>query len=427
MHVENSASPVLSHQDSPAPAADGTRKRSDGCFALSLALITLLSPVATDMYLASMLDISHQLDVSYGSVQLTLTVFLMAQGVGQLFWGPVTDRFGRRVPLLLGIAGFVLSSVWAASSGALLTLTISRFLQGLSGALLLVIGFSSVRDVADGLRAARLFAILLTLEGLAPIFAPIAGGYVDAHFGWRAVLLCSAIMGICAFINSFIHLPETLPKNGRIPLEPGVIWKHYRRIAADRAFLLPTLGLSGVFFFLFAYIGGGAYLYQDVYQLTPDQFGLVFGVTGCSVMLGAISSGRLAKSRSIPFAAITGVIFIIAGTAVAFVASLSLGLPGIIAGFIIALYGLGMAEPSFVSLTMGSQTSALGFTAALMGAAHLALSSLSTPISGFLLPRSVSAWFVFLLVAGLLTLALAFAVRRQCGNAASDAERPEAI
>ena len=318
--------------------------RSEWRFAFSLALITLLSPCATDMYLASMPDITRYLNVTYASVQLTLTVFLMAQGLGQIFFGPLIDRFGRRRPLLAGIVAFILASIWAAGAETIGILIISRFFQGLSGALLLVVGFSSVRDVADGTGAARLFAILMTIEGLAPIFAPIIGGYVDAWFGWRVVLLLSALMGAAALVNSFFFLPETLTEDKRLPLAPQAIAGTYKRILTDRGFLIPALALSSVFFYLFAYIGGGAYLYQDIYNLSPDRFGLIFGLTGIAVMLGALANGRLVKSVEVGRVAAGGVALIVTGTALALAASLTVGLPGLVAGFVVSMFGLGLGR-----------------------------------------------------------------------------------
>lgn len=384
-------------------------------FALSIALVTMLAPVATDMYLASMPEIARKLGVTYASVQLTLTVFLLAQGAGQLLFGPVIDRFGRRLPLLCGLGVFILGSIWAGFSGSLATLLLSRFVQGLSGALLLVVGFSSVRDVSEGSDSARLFAILLTIEGLAPVFAPIAGGYIDGNFGWRVVLWSSAIMGAAALVNSWLHLPESLPKTARIPLKPSIIAATYKRIGTDSNFLLPTLALSSVFFYLFAYIGGGSYLYQNVFGLSPEGFGLVFGVSGVAVMAGAVASSRMVKTQMVSGVAVKGISLIILGTCVCLASALMLGesaIYGIVPGFAIALFGLGITEPAMVSLSMASQRSALGSTAALMGAMHLVLSSLSTPISGILLPKSAVYWFVFLFVASLMTMVLALLTRR---------------
>ena len=398
---------------------------SEWRFAFSLALITLMSPCATDMYLASMPDITRHLKVSYASVQLTLTVFLLAQGLGQIVFGPLIDRFGRRRPLLAGLVAFILASVWAAGVNSIELLILSRFAQGLSGALLLVVGFSSVRDVADGVGAARLFAILMTIEGLAPIFAPIVGGYVDAWFGWRAVLLLSALMGAAALVNSFFNLPESLPVDQRLPLKPKVIAGTYKRILVDRAFLIPTLALSSVFFYLFAYIGGGAYLYQDIFKMSPDQFGLVFGLTGIAVMLGAVVNGRLVRSRAVGAVAVGGVIVIVIGTALALLASLTVGLYGLVAGFVVAMFGLGLVEPALMALVMSSQKSALGFTAALMGSLHLMLSALSTPVTGVLLPLSLTWWFVFLLTAAGVSLGLTLWSSRLASAGSSKQARPE--
>jgi drug resistance transporter, Bcr/CflA subfamily len=391
---------------------------SDRRFALSIALITILAPTATDLYLASMPDIAKALHTSYANVQISLTVFLLAQGLGQIFFGPVIDRFGRRTPLLLGLLAFILSSIWGGLSQSIESLVLSRFIQGLAGSLLLVVSFSSVRDVADGSRAARLFALLLTIEGLAPVFAPMAGGYLDAYFGWRVVLWTSAAMGLCALANSWIALPETLPEDRRIPLRPGVLWANYKRIATDRNFMLPTLALSGVFFFLFAYISGGAYLYQGVFGLTPDEFGLIFGITGGAVMTGAFVSGRLVRRHMVADIAVISVVLIIAGVCAAALASRAVGVYGLVPGFMLALFGLGMAETTLLALTMASQKTALGFTSALMGCMHLVLSSLSTPISGYLLPKSMGAWFMFLLASTLVTLALALAARANLRKAA---------
>lgn len=381
--------------------------KSDVRFALSLALVTALAPVATDLYLASMPDIARYFRAADASVQLTLTVFLFGQGAGQLLFGPVVDRLGRRGPLLAGIVVFVLTSLWAGAASSLFSLLISRLAQGLIGGLLLVAAISSVRDVAEGVKAAKLFAILLTIEGIAPILAPIAGGYIDLHFGWRAVLYSTAGLGLLALVNSFFSLPESLAREKRVPLKPRVVFGNYWKIARNPSFLLPTLALSSVFFFLFAYIAGSSFLYQDVYGLGPDGFGAVFGVTGGAIMLGALTGGRLTRRHPIQKVALLGVSVMIAGSAVCLAAALSVGFYGVAAGFAVAMFGLGLAEPSLVTLAMSSQEESLGATAALMGAAQLMLASLSTPLSGLLMPLGVEYWFVFLLLAACLCLGLA--------------------
>ena len=372
-------------------------------FAFSLALIVVLSPAATDMYLVSMPDIAKHFDASYALVQLSLTVFLFAQGAGQLLFGPVIDRLGRRFPMLIGLVVFMFCSVYAGVSQSIFVLIISRFIQGLSGALLLVIGFSSVRDVAEKDDAARMYALLLTIEGLTPVFAPIIGGYIDTFFGWRAVLFASAVMAVIALVNSVLNMKETLPLDKRIPLRPDIIWQTYLKIFADKKFLLPVIALSLVFFYLFAYVSGSAYLYQTIYGLSPDSFGLAFGLTGAAIILGAIVNSRI-KLYNLIQVAMAGTIMIFIGTLISFIMSFSIGVYGIIAGFTISMFGLGLAEPSLISMTMSSQKTAFGFTAALMGAIHLMFGSLSTPVSGVLLPVNITHWFIFLIATAVLII-----------------------
>lgn len=224
-------------------------------FAISLGLVTILGPAGTDMYLGSLPEMVSELGASTAQGQLTLTVYLLAMGVGQLFFGPIIDAVGRRWPLLIALAAFLLASVWAAMSATVIILLVARFVQGLAAAMTLVVAMSMVRDRASGTRAAQLFALLMTIEGLAPVLAPTAGGFVDAAWGWRAVLLVLAGLAAIALINTSVSLPESLPRSQRSSLRLGSVLRAYSVIIRDSRFLLPALGLSAVFFFLFVYIG----------------------------------------------------------------------------------------------------------------------------------------------------------------------------
>ncbi|HCN44457.1 MAG TPA: Bcr/CflA family drug resistance efflux transporter, partial [Pseudomonas sp.] len=268
-------------------------------FAVALALIGALGPSAVDMYLASLPGIAEEYGASYARVQLTLTVFLLAMGAGQLLFGPVVDTLGRRRPLLVGLAVFIASSLAAAQAGSLDALLMARFVQGLGSALTLVVIMSMVRDVAEGARAAQIFALLMTIEGLAPVLAPALGGFIGAHFGWRAIMLTLAGLGVLVLLNSAWVLKETLPEDKRMAWRPSDFLRTYARIARDGAFLHPALALSAVFFFLFAYIGGAAFVYQTHFGLSVEAFGALFGATGVAILLGAISAGRLVARKGL--------------------------------------------------------------------------------------------------------------------------------
>ncbi|MBK0035775.1 multidrug effflux MFS transporter [Erwinia sp. S43] len=374
---------------------------------VSLAIITVLGPSAIDMYLASLPDMAKELNASPTQIQLTLTVFLLAMGLGQLVCGPIIDALGRRVPLLTAILVFTVCSVWASWSDTINMLLYARFLQGMAASMTLVVAISMVRDLSSGTQAAKLFALLMTIEGLAPVLAPAIGGFVDAFAGWQAVMLVLALMGLFAFINTWFNLPESLPAEKRQPLRPAAILKTYGRLLTDRDYMLPALSLSAAFFFLFVYIGGASIIYQTSYGLTPDTFGLVFGGTGIAVLLGAVTAGRWVNTQSVPKVALRGVLAMAAGAVVAGLSGTSgLGLPGVVAGMFIAMFGLGIAEATLMSMTMSTQKTALGSAAAVLGALQLGLSAAATPVAGWLSAHGSSHWLAFLVFCGAVVVLL---------------------
>lgn len=375
--------------------------------ALSLGLIGALGPSAVDMYLASLPEIADHYQASFTHVQLTLTFFLLAMGAGQLVFGPIVDAFGRRKPLMAGLLLFILCSLGAAMAPSLNALITLRFLQGLGSALTLVVIMSMVRDVSHGVAATKLFALLMTIEGVAPILAPALGGVIDAHFGWRAVMLALAGMGLVVWINSLLNLPETLPHNQREALSLGNACRTYLSLLADRRFLRPALAVAAVFFFLFAYIGGATLVYQQHFGMTAQAFGLLFGATGVSVMLGALFASRLIGRLGLNRLSALGVRCMVAGALLTLVSLvIGLGMPGVAGGIALALFGLGITESTLMSLVMSSQEKSLGSTAALLGAIQLSVSSSASPLAAVVLQHGPVAWAGLLAVSTLLVCVL---------------------
>lgn len=375
--------------------------------AIALGLIGALGPSAVDMYLSSLPDIAREFGTSFARVQLTLTFFLLAMGAGQLVFGPVVDAYGRRRPLLAGLVIFTACSFGAAWAPSLDMLIGLRFVQGLGSALTLVVIMSMVRDISTGVAAAKLFAMLMTIEGVAPILAPAAGGFVDTHFGWRAVMLVLAALGIVVLLNSWAALPETLVPRKRMALSLGAVCRTYLAIARDRAFLLPALAVSAVFYFLFAYIGGATLVYQESYGLSAQQFGLLFGATGITIIFGAMVAGKTVSRLGLGKLSMLGVTCMAIGAMVSFASAASgVGLVGVAAGMAIALFGLGIAESTLMSLVMSSQDKALGSTAALLGAFQLSLSSTATPLAGVIVQQGPVAWTALLAVSTLVVCIL---------------------
>lgn len=375
--------------------------------AIGLGAIGALGPSAVDMYLSSLPEIARDYDAGFASVQLTLTFFLLAMGAGQLLFGPFVDAYGRRRPLLIGLVVFILCSLGSAWAPTLSVLLGFRFVQGLGSALTLVVIMSTVRDVSRGAAATKLFALLMTIEGVAPILAPALGGFIDSYFGWRAVMLTLAILGMAVLINSWLNLPETLATDKREPLRLGAACRTNLAIGCDKRFLLPALAVAAVFFFLFAYIGGATLVYQEIYGLTPQAFGILFGVTGCSILCGAMVAGKLITTLGLKRLTWIGVSCIVLGAFTTLVATVTgVGLAGIVTGMALALFGLGIAESTLMSLVMSSQERALGSTAALLGAFQLTISSSATPISAIALTHGAIAWTVLLSLSALIVCAL---------------------
>lgn len=376
---------------------------------ISLAIIVALGPAAIDMYLASMPNMAQDLNTSYASTQITLTVFLIFMGLGQLFFGPWSDAVGRKIPLLLGLVTYIAASIWAACALSLESLIFARALQGIGASMAIVVVMSMVRDLTEGAVAAQLYALLNTIVALGPIVAPAIGGVIGAHYGWRGVMMALGILGIIVFVNTLCTLKESLAAKDRIKLNMGSISKNYWSILTNKTFSFNLLALSAVYFFLFSYIGGSSFVYQTGYGLSSEQFGLVFGLTSISLILGASSSAYFVKKMDISRLAMIGALVMMAGSATCIMMyMLNVGLIGIVAGIALGLFGLGVLEATLMAIAMDSQKTALGSSAALLGAVPMLLSSTATPIAGQLVEMNTLYWLILLSAIGPLILFLVF-------------------
>ncbi|GAA1125002.1 multidrug effflux MFS transporter [Citricoccus alkalitolerans] len=376
---------------------------------LSLAAIVGLVPFAIDMYLASLPQISQEFTAPVWVTQLTLTGYLLLLGLGQLFAGPLSDAIGRRKPLMIGLALFIVGSVVAALAPNITTLVLARLLQGVGGALAAVVATSTVRDRAEGPAAMKLFAVLMTVSALAPIVAPAAGGLLEGAAGWRSVFWTLAGLGVIVSLTSWFALPESLPKLSRHPLKLRGVLSAYSTLLRTSSFSLPLAALATMFMLLFAYIGGASYVYQDQFGISPQTFGLVFGGTGAALMLGAIVANRFAEKTGAYQLSIIGIIISLIGAAAAvLVTAATMPLGALVAAMSVAMFGLGLSEPALMSLCMSAVQRHTGQAAALIGAGQFALGAVATTFAGILAARGALPWV--LLLVGLAIVALVLAV-----------------
>ncbi len=283
----------------------GARRASGGGLVAVVGSLTLLPAVSTDLYLPSLPEVAADLGSSAAGVQLTITGTLIGGAVGQLLIGPVTDRFGRRLPALCGIAVHVVLSLLCARVGGVGELITLRVLQGFAAAGGSVVAMAVVRDTYSGALAARLLSRLMLVIGAAPLLAPSVGGFVAQHWGWRAVFLALAGLGAVIGLVVLAFLPETLPPERRAARGLRTAFRGYAAIAHDRVFLGYAVLPGFVMGVLLAYVSGSSWVFQREHGLTTGQFAAVFAIVGVAqvvvAQLNAALVPRLGPVRLLRF------------------------------------------------------------------------------------------------------------------------------
>src|SRR2546430_4056851 len=255
--------------------------------------MTAFGPMSIDMYLPAFPLLTGHFHASAAQVQLTLTACLAGLAAGQLLYGPVSDALGRRRPLYVGLAAYTVASALCAIAPSVGVLTGLRFVQGLGGAAGIVIARAVVRDMYSGIAAARFFSVLMLVNGLAPMLAPLAGSAVLRVSSWKGVFVVLAGYGVVLVAGAALALPETLPVERRRSGRLGDTLRTFGRLAQDRIFLGYALGGGLVFAAMFAYISASSFVMQDVYGVSREVFGILFGVNALGIVLASQLNGWL--------------------------------------------------------------------------------------------------------------------------------------
>ncbi|MFT3767677.1 MAG: multidrug effflux MFS transporter [Minicystis sp.] len=265
--------------------------------ALILGVLTALGPLSIDMYLPSLPTIQRELGTTASLTQLTLAAYFAGLGIGQLAYGPLTDRFGRKRPLYAGLALYVVASIACALSPSVYMLVALRFLQAVGGAAGQVVTRAVVRDLYVGAAAAQLLSRLILVMGVAPILAPLVGGWVLLFAGWRAIFATLAVLGLGCLVLMITLLPETA--TARTPsLDVGHIGRNLRELSRDRSFMAYTL--TGAFSQagMFAYISGSPFVLIELFHVSPQRYGWIFGANAFGLIAGSQINHRLLARRS---------------------------------------------------------------------------------------------------------------------------------
>lgn len=338
---------------------------------LVVALGTLASfgPLSIDVYLPALPEVGDDLDASAGAVALTVTACTVGLGLGQLLVGPLSDRYGRRRPLLIGVTLFTLASVACALAPSLPLLVTARFLQALGGSAGIVLSRAIARDLRSGEQLTRLLALLLAVNGLAPVLAPLLGGQLLRVTSWRGSFVALALIGLVLFAVALGVVPESLPAARRRPGGPRAVVGAYRTLLGDRKFVAVTMCSAMAFGALFCYIAASPFVLQDVYGLSPQTFSLVFAASSVCLILGARLAVRVPLVVGLGILVLGSVTVLLAGVT-------GLGLAPVLLGFALITSSIGLTGPPLIALALHAHGERAGSASALVGASQFVIGGL---------------------------------------------------
>lgn len=350
---------------------------------LVLGALTALGPLTIDLYLPAFPVIEGDLGVSTAVVQLTLTATTLGFAAGQLIVGPWSDRVGRRLPLIIATAVHVAASLGVALSPAVEWLFVFRVLQGVGAAAGGVVAVAVVRDLFGGLPLVRMLSRLSLVNGLAPVLAPLIGSQLLRITPWRGIFFFLAAYGAVVVVAAVLLIVETLPPARRAALGHSTTRERYRSLFSDRIFVGIAVIAGMTFSGLFAYLSSSSFLFQEVYGLDAQQFGLLFAVNSLGIVGGVQASAFLARyvgPQWILSGAVT--VLLLAAAAIVVLDSAGAGLPGILVPLWIFIAACGFSFPCTQVLALANHGSEAGTAASLLGAVNFGLAGLVSPVVG---------------------------------------------
>jgi DHA1 family bicyclomycin/chloramphenicol resistance-like MFS transporter len=348
-----------------------------------LGSMTAFGPFSIDMYLPAFPSLSADLHAGPSAVQLTLTACLIGLAAGQLVAGPLSDTLGRRRPLLVGLVVYTVLSAACVFAPSVYLLAVLRLAQGFGGAAGIVIAGAAVRDRYAGVAMARFLSTLMLVNGLAPIVAPVIGGQLLRVVSWRGVFVVLTGIGLVLLLACLAWFDESLPPERRRPGSLGDTVRSFGQLLRDRAFAGYALSGGLAVAAMFAYISGSSFVLQDIFGLSPQLFGLVFGTNA----FGIIAVGQLNRwliGRCTPRSLLAvSLCTSTAGGLLLLVAVLAgWGLPAILPALFAVVASVGVVLPNTRALAMADYPDRAGTASALLGVLQFAIGGLVAPLIG---------------------------------------------
>ncbi|AHL76824.1 major facilitator transporter [Stutzerimonas stutzeri] len=390
---------------------------------LILGALSAFGPLAIDFYLPAFPAMAHAFATDVEHVQLSLAAYFVGLAFGQLIYGPLADRYGRRLPLLVGVTLFTLASVACAFAPSLDWLIAARFVQALGGCAGMVITRAVVRDSCDPVQGAKVFSQLMLVMGVAPILAPLAGGLLLNTFGWQSIFVSLTAFSALCGIAVALRLPETLPADApKLPLS-GTFGR-YVALFRDREFIVFALAGGVAMAGMFGYIAGSPFVFIELYGVPAEHYGWLFGSNAAGFIIVSQVNARLLRSRGPGFWLRRFVWFYFACGATLLAVALSR--PDVLWPLLIPLFAglasLGSILPNATACAMAKQGQQAGLASALMGSLQFCIAAVASAAVGWLHNGTAVPMALVITVCALLAACLAW----YTGQIASPQRRQEA-
>lgn len=423
--------PARSRAQSPLPVSgrpdsglSGSSRRSMLRLVLVLGALTALGPLTIDLYLPAFPAIAGDLNASESAVQLTLTGTLLGVALGQLIIGPMSDSLGRRRPLVAATVVHVAASVLCALAPTIAVLGAFRVVQGMAAAAGAVVSMAVVRDLYTGIPAVQLLSRLMLVTGVAPVLAPTLGGQVLQVTDWRGVFWVLAALGVALVAVVTFGLRETLPADRRRPGGVAETVRTYGSLLRERTFvgLMLTGGLMMAA--LFAYIAGSSFVFQGVYGLSEQDYGLMFGINSVGLVIATQLNARLVRRVGPQWVLSTALVVAAGAAGLMLVAAVTglFGFFGIAVPLFVLLATVGFTMPNTPVLALADHGRSAGTAAALLGAMNFAIGAVTAPLVGAFGPGSAVPMAAVMLAMTTLATMTMFAVARPGRMARLDPE-----
>ena len=392
---------------------DSLTRRERVVYILVLGALTALGPFTIDLYLPAFPQLETDLETSTAAIQFTLTATTIGFALGQLLVGPWSDKVGRRLPLIVATTVHVAASIGVAMAPDITWLMAFRVLQGIGAAAGGVVAMATVRDLFGGYPLVRMLSRLALVTGLAPIAAPVIGSQLLLLTDWRGLFWFLAAYGVLVVIAAMVFIVETLPPARRSDPGHSTMGERYRSLFRDRIFIGVALIGGMTFSGLFAYLSASSFLFQDVYGLDPQQYGILFAVNSIGVVIGVQVSSRLAKHIGPQWIlAVSTMVLLASSIAIVVLDLAGAGLAGTVVPLWFFITACGFGFPCVQVLALVNHGKEAGTAASVLGAVNFGLAGLLSPIVGILgIDTAVPMGGVMAVTSAIAILSLWFIVR----------------